>query len=186
MGFGPKVRERRTALGFSQEHLAHRAGLSWAAIQRLEAGTITDPHYSTLSAIARALGATVAELAEERGSVLIGPKVDAPETGRQLPDLLEKGLDAARRDEEKDSHAAARAHASEGEAQNTSGYKEDEFRAELRARGFPDEHFERFIWPSIVGTLQAERLEEENVRLEEENARLREELGLPSSVITRR
>ncbi len=65
MGFGPKVRERRTALGFSQERLAHQAGLSWTAVERLEAGTIVDPHYSTLHGIAHALGTTVAELVGE-------------------------------------------------------------------------------------------------------------------------
>ncbi len=62
MGFGPKVRERRTALGFSQEHLAHEAGISLNAVHKLEMGRISDPHYSTLSAIAHALGTTVAEL----------------------------------------------------------------------------------------------------------------------------
>ncbi len=96
MGFGPKVRERRTALGFSQEHLAHQAGLSWAAVQRLEAGTIVDPHYSTLHSIAHALGTTVAELVGEKE--LAVPLADASETGPKLaevvtaPEVLLEGL----------------------------------------------------------------------------------------------
>lgn len=80
MSLGPRVRERRGALGLSQEHLAHQAGLSWGAIQRLEAGKITDPHYSTLEGIARALRTTVAELVGEEGLVLTSPKAEPPDT----------------------------------------------------------------------------------------------------------
>jgi transcriptional regulator with XRE-family HTH domain len=81
MSFGERIKERRTALGLSQEKVAQKADLSWAAIQRLEAGKITDPHYSTLSAVAQALGTTVAELAGEEE--LAVRKVSAPpETGR--------------------------------------------------------------------------------------------------------
>src|SRR5215208_1399138 len=79
MALGQRVKERRTALGFSQEHVAHQAGLSWAAVQRLEAGKIADPHYSTLSAIAHALGTTVAELVGEEAAVV--PLAEASETG---------------------------------------------------------------------------------------------------------
>ncbi len=93
MGFGPKVRERRTALGFSQEHLAHQAGLSWAAVQRLEAGTIVDPHYSTLHSIAHALGTTVAELVGEKE--LAVPLADASETGLGMEALSVEELRAA-------------------------------------------------------------------------------------------
>jgi transcriptional regulator with XRE-family HTH domain len=80
MALGQRVKERRTALGFSQEHVAHQAGLSWAAVQRLEAGKIADPHYSTLSAIAHALGTTVAELVGEAAAVV--PLAEASETGQ--------------------------------------------------------------------------------------------------------
>jgi len=80
MSLGPRVRERRGALGLSQEHLAHQAGLSWGAIQRLEAGKITDPHYSTLEGIARALGTTVAELVGEEEPAL--PLDEAPDPRR--------------------------------------------------------------------------------------------------------
>src|SRR5215216_7563030 len=82
MNLGPRVREKRRALGFSQEHLAREAGVTWSAVQRLESGQVSDPHYSTLVGIANALGMTVAELIGESA-----PKVSAsPETGRsQVP-----------------------------------------------------------------------------------------------------
>jgi transcriptional regulator with XRE-family HTH domain len=65
MGIGKKVREQRVELGFSQERLARQAGITLSAVQRLEAGIVTDPHYSTLASLARALGTTVAELVGE-------------------------------------------------------------------------------------------------------------------------
>ena len=65
MALGRRVRERRRARGFSQERLAREAGVTWSAIQRLEAGQVNDPHYSTLSGIANALNTTVAELIGE-------------------------------------------------------------------------------------------------------------------------
>jgi transcriptional regulator with XRE-family HTH domain len=81
MVLGPRVRERRTALGLSQENLAHQAGVSLNAVHKLEAGRITDPHFSTLSGIARALDMTVAELVGEETR----PKASAPpETGPSL------------------------------------------------------------------------------------------------------
>jgi transcriptional regulator with XRE-family HTH domain len=77
---GSRVRERRTALGFSQENLAHRAGVSLNAVHKLEAGRITDPHFSTLSGIARALDTTVAELVGEE----VRPKVLRPRSREEL------------------------------------------------------------------------------------------------------
>jgi transcriptional regulator with XRE-family HTH domain len=78
MDLGQKVRERRKAFGLSQEHLAHRAGVSLNAVHKLEAGRITDPHFSTLSGIAHALDTTVAELVGEEAAV---PLAEASETG---------------------------------------------------------------------------------------------------------
>src|SRR5215217_6959773 len=62
MNLGSLVRQRRKALGLTQEELARRASLSLGVVHRLEAGTIRDPHYSTLEAMAGALGVDVAEL----------------------------------------------------------------------------------------------------------------------------
>jgi transcriptional regulator with XRE-family HTH domain len=75
MDLGPRVRERRRALGLSQERIAHEAGVTMSAIQRLESGFIRDPHYSTLEGIAHALGTTVAELV---GEVEPAPLDEAP------------------------------------------------------------------------------------------------------------
>ena len=92
MTIGPRVRERRIALGLSQENLAHAAGLSWGAIQRLEAGKIVDPHYSTLEGIAHTLGTTVAELVGEKEPV---PLAKAPqETGLADADPSSKLIEA--------------------------------------------------------------------------------------------
>jgi transcriptional regulator with XRE-family HTH domain len=66
MAIGPRVRERRIALGLSQEQLARRADISLNAMGKLETGRIIDPHYSTLSGLAHALGTTVAELVGEK------------------------------------------------------------------------------------------------------------------------
>jgi transcriptional regulator with XRE-family HTH domain len=65
MDLGPRVRERRVALGLSQEQLARRADVGLNAVHRLEMGQTTDPHFSTLSAIAEALGTTIAQLVGE-------------------------------------------------------------------------------------------------------------------------
>ncbi len=84
MVLGPRVKERRTALGLSQENLAHQAGVSLNAVHKLEAGRITDPHFSTLSGIARALDTTVAELVGEE----VRPKAPARS---ELPQGSEAG-----------------------------------------------------------------------------------------------
>ncbi len=90
MGLGLRVRERRVALGFSQERLASEAGVTWSAIQRLESGHSSDPHYSTLLGIAHALGTSVGELVgETEPAPLISPLsgVGAQETA-ELLDML--------------------------------------------------------------------------------------------------
>ena len=87
--------------------------------------------------------------------------------------MLERAVDAARQDEERDARAIRREKASEGVQRDVlSEYEEEKFRAELRARGFPDEHFEGFIWPLVSMVNQQRR---EISRLREENSRLREE-----------
>ena len=65
MDIGSRVRDARKAKGLSQEGLARRVGMSLSAINQLERGISTDPHYSTLSGIADALGMSVAELVGE-------------------------------------------------------------------------------------------------------------------------
>jgi transcriptional regulator with XRE-family HTH domain len=62
---GDRVRAKRKALRLSQEAVARRAGLSLNQVNRLERGEITDPHYSTLSGLAKALGTPISELIGE-------------------------------------------------------------------------------------------------------------------------
>ncbi len=168
MQIGEHVRAARKRAGLSQDALARRADMSLSAITTIELGTRADPHYSSLSKIAGALGMSVGQLLEE-GPVLAG-KAEAPAPGP----LLDMALAAARRDEEKLWQAVNRADASEGLSAVTE-YEEDKFRAQVRALGFPDEYFEGFIWPLVQEAVRAGHLEQENARLKEENAQLREE-----------
>jgi transcriptional regulator with XRE-family HTH domain len=168
-----RLKQLREDAVLTVHELAKTSGVSDDTISKIENGQrVARP--STLRKLASALGVSPQELrrpAKVEELALAG-KAEAPrETG---PTLLDKGLDAARHDEEKDLRAGARLYASEGTPQVTHSYEEDEFRAALRARGFPDEDFESFIWPLIVRTHQAEQRAE---RLEQENAQLQEERG---------
>jgi transcriptional regulator with XRE-family HTH domain len=72
--------ELRKAQGLSQEKLARQADLSLNLIGRLEGGQVTDPHYSTLRGLARALGVPVEDLVREPA---LAGKAEAPrEAGR--------------------------------------------------------------------------------------------------------
>ena len=156
MSIGERVRTGRKALHLSQEEVARRAGVSLNQVNRLERGEIVDPHFSTLAGLATALDMQISELVGEPA-----PLGEAPT--EEGPSLLEKGLDAARRDDAKDAWAINRLVASEGAlgATGVSGYAEDSFRADLRARGFPDEYFEDFLWPLVVMASRTTRRGEE-------------------------
>jgi transcriptional regulator with XRE-family HTH domain len=58
------LREIREQQGVSQRALAQAAGITQAALFRLESGE-TDPRLSTLRALANALGVSVAEIIGE-------------------------------------------------------------------------------------------------------------------------
>ena len=58
------VRAIREAQGMTQRALASRAGITQAALFRLESGA-TDPRLSTLRKLAKALNVTVADLIGE-------------------------------------------------------------------------------------------------------------------------
>jgi transcriptional regulator with XRE-family HTH domain len=58
---GRRIRALRTAKKWSQATLATRAGLTRVYITRLEAGQY-DPTFSTLTALAKALGVPVTDL----------------------------------------------------------------------------------------------------------------------------
>lgn len=65
MSIGERVRARRQDLQLSQEEIARRAGVSLNQVNRLERGEITDPHFSTLRGLAKALGLPVEVLVKE-------------------------------------------------------------------------------------------------------------------------
>lgn len=58
---GEAVRDKRKEVGFSQEKLAERAGLSTVFISRIERG-IESPSVDNLLKVAKALGLKVADL----------------------------------------------------------------------------------------------------------------------------
>ena len=57
-----RVRELRRARGLDQRELAARAGVSMQTVSNLETGRLRDLKVSTLSALARSLGVSPAEL----------------------------------------------------------------------------------------------------------------------------
>jgi transcriptional regulator with XRE-family HTH domain len=91
-----RIRDARKAAGLTQEVVARRADLSMNMVSRLELGKIQDPHYSTLSGIAHALGTTVAELVGEEPALAGSPgKADAPQkTGLADADPSSKLMEA--------------------------------------------------------------------------------------------
>ncbi|MCH8992237.1 MAG: helix-turn-helix transcriptional regulator [Acidobacteria bacterium] len=60
VAFGRRVRELRKKLGFSQEELAHRAGLHYTYVGGIERGE-RNPALVNIGKIAAALGVSVAE-----------------------------------------------------------------------------------------------------------------------------
>ena len=81
MNIGDRIRAARKAAQLSQEEVARRAGLSLKGMGEIERGDIEDPHVSSLTKIARALGVSVEALLKEEEPVPAG-KAEAPEAGR--------------------------------------------------------------------------------------------------------
>jgi len=61
-GFGEQIRITRSALGWSQAHLAEQASISPSVISCIEVGKHKNPRISTLWRIATALGVSLADL----------------------------------------------------------------------------------------------------------------------------
>ncbi len=78
MDLAERIRTIRKDRQMSQEDLARRAEMSLRAFRSLERGEAVDPHYSTLSGIARALDISIAELI---GEPVLAGKAEAPEAG---------------------------------------------------------------------------------------------------------
>jgi transcriptional regulator with XRE-family HTH domain len=74
--FGQRLRAMREAAGLSRDALAHAAGLSVSALIKLEQGVVADPSWSSVRALARALGVSTAAFEETTSEP---PPVLAPE-----------------------------------------------------------------------------------------------------------
>jgi transcriptional regulator with XRE-family HTH domain len=61
VAFGQRVRERRNALGYSQERLAELAGMHWTFVGQIERGRRNLTLHNILK-LAQALGCDAAEL----------------------------------------------------------------------------------------------------------------------------
>ncbi len=162
-----KLKQLREERGLSQVKLAARADLNPATVNQIERG-MRDASPGTLRKLADALDVSLVELLETDSPKAQTPPPLESETAGSL--LLERGLDAARADEKTDAQAMTRLGASEGVPQSVSEYEEDKFRAELRARGFPDEYFEGFIWPLIKKAAREEQLKQKLAEREREHA----------------
>ncbi len=86
---GGRIRVARKGAGFSQEDLARRAEMSLNGMASIERGEIVDPHISTLSRIADALGMSVGELLEEPALAGKGEAPDEGPDGRRIEELAE-------------------------------------------------------------------------------------------------
>lgn len=58
-----RLRELRLGGELTQEQLAHAAGLTLTSVRKVESGEVTDPRWSTMRALARALRASLDDLA---------------------------------------------------------------------------------------------------------------------------
>ena len=75
---GHKVRERRLALGLSQDELATRASAPQAAISRIERDETKDPGFLLIARIAKALGLPVDHLLPPAEPPEVSAMVEAP------------------------------------------------------------------------------------------------------------
>jgi transcriptional regulator with XRE-family HTH domain len=76
MAIGDRIRDLRQAKGMTQEQLARAANLGLSHLARLEQGVITDPSWSTVRAVAQALGVAVTDLEDGK------PKGEPQKRGR--------------------------------------------------------------------------------------------------------
>jgi len=61
---GERVRELRESLGLTQTELAHRAGMTWETVNRIETGKTWHPRRATMEKLALALGLNAGDLFE--------------------------------------------------------------------------------------------------------------------------
>lgn len=87
IAFGNRVRERRKALGISQDRLADISGYSQTNIGHIEQGKMKRPHIQA-PAMAEALRTTTDYLLWEKGPKEIGPPIMSGEEVRENYDML--------------------------------------------------------------------------------------------------
>ena len=92
MTLAERIRTARKERQLSQEALANRAGMSLRAFRSLETGEADDPHYSTLSKLAEALGLSVSELVGEKSLVPLSEAPEKDEPGLTDAQLLTRLL----------------------------------------------------------------------------------------------
>jgi transcriptional regulator with XRE-family HTH domain len=76
---GKKIATLRRARGFSQDELGRRAGVTQAALSRIETGIYRQPRRGTLRRVARVLGCSI--------EYLSGPAPVVTEVDRGLQDV---------------------------------------------------------------------------------------------------
>lgn len=59
-----RVKDLRDKAGLTQQQVAERAGLSISIVTKIEYGLTGDPRWSTMLALARGLGCSVADLVD--------------------------------------------------------------------------------------------------------------------------
>lgn len=72
MAIASRLKQLREAAGLSQHELAARAGLQTAHVAKLEQGVMTDPRWSTIRGLCRALGVLPHQLDDEPIEALPG------------------------------------------------------------------------------------------------------------------
>ena len=70
-----QIRAARALIGLSQHQLAEKAGVSIGTLNNIERGVQTDPKFSTLRSIQRALEAEGIEFVSEQTGRQMAPKV---------------------------------------------------------------------------------------------------------------
>jgi len=58
------IKKLRTKLGLTQDDLAKKADIKYAALMKVESGTVNKPSVQTMAKIAKALGVSIEDLIE--------------------------------------------------------------------------------------------------------------------------
>jgi transcriptional regulator with XRE-family HTH domain len=78
LDIGARIRAARKEAGLSQEEVARRSGIGLKNVGDIERGTVTDPHFSTLLAIASAIDVRLEELLEAPDPKVVAPPLSPP------------------------------------------------------------------------------------------------------------